>query len=41
VIGEALTGFQGALESQDPRLIADAREGLTGLLDEIDAHSPL
>jgi molecular chaperone HscC len=41
VIGQALTEFQGALEKQDPRLIADAREALTGLLDQIDAHSPL
>lgn len=41
VIGQALTEFQGALEKQDPRIIADAREGLTRLLDEIDAHSPL
>jgi molecular chaperone HscC len=41
VIGEGLTEFQGALDRQDPRRIADAREGLTRLLDEIDAHSPL
>ena len=41
VIGQALTEFQGALEKQDPRLIADAREALGGLLDQIDATSPL
>ncbi len=41
IIGQGLTEFQGALEKQDPRIIADAREGLTRLLDEIDAHSPL
>ncbi len=41
VIGQALTEFKGALEKQDPRIIADAREGLSRLIDEIDAHSPL
>ena len=41
VIGQALTEFQGALDSQEPRRIADAREGLARLLDEIDARSPL
>jgi molecular chaperone HscC len=41
VIGQGLTEFQGALDKQDPRIIADAREGLTRLLDEIDAQSPL
>ncbi len=41
VIGQALTEFQGALEKQDPRLIAGAREALIGLLDQIDAASPL
>lgn len=41
VIGHALTQFQGALEKQDPRLIADARDALGQLLDEIDAQSPL
>ncbi|HEY6964488.1 MAG TPA: molecular chaperone HscC, partial [Erythrobacter sp.] len=41
VIGHALTQFQGALEKQDPRLIADARDALGQLLDEIDTHSPL
>jgi molecular chaperone HscC len=41
IIGQALTDFQGALEKQDPRIIADAREGLTRLLDQIDAQSPL
>lgn len=37
----ALTEFKGALEKQDPRIIAEAREGLARLLDETDAHSPL
>ncbi len=41
VIGQGLTDFKGALEKQDPRIIADAREGLGQLIDEIDAHSPL
>jgi len=41
VIGQGLTDFKGALEKQDPRIIADAREGLGRLLDEVDAHSPL
>ena len=41
VIGQGLTEFQGALDKQDPRIIADARDGLTRLLDEIDAASPL
>ena len=40
-IGRALTEFQGALEKQDPRLIADAREALGNLLDQLDASSPL
>ena len=41
IIGQGLTEYQGALDKQDPRLIADARDGLTRLLDEIDAHAPL
>lgn len=41
VIGQGLTEFQGALEKQDPRLIADAREGLGQLLDHIEANPPL
>jgi molecular chaperone HscC len=41
IIGQRLTEFQGALDKQDPRIIADAREGLSRLLDEIDAQSPL
>ncbi len=40
-IGRALTEFQGALEKQDPRIIADAREALGNLLDQLDANSPL
>ncbi len=41
VIGQGLTEFQGALDKQDPRIIADAREGLGRLLDEIEANPPL
>ncbi len=41
MIGQGLTDFKGALEKQDPRIIADAREGLGRLIDEIDAYSPL
>lgn len=40
-IGQFLIDFRGALEKQDPRLIADAREKLTGLLDELEANPPL
>jgi molecular chaperone HscC len=41
VIGQGLTEFQGALDKQDPRIIADAREGLGNLLDHIEANPPL
>lgn len=41
IIGGMLTEFQGALEKQDPRLIADARDSLARLLDEIEANPPL
>ncbi len=41
VIGGMLTEFQGALEKQDPRLIADARDNLGRLLNEIEANPPL
>lgn len=41
VIGQALTEFQGALDKQDPRLIADAREALRGLIDHVEANPPL
>lgn len=41
VIGQGLTEFLGALEKQDPRLIADARDGLGKLLDHIEANPPL
>ena len=41
VIGQGLTEFQGALDKQDPRIIADAREGLGNLLDQIEANPPL
>lgn len=40
-IGQALTEFQGALDKQDPRIIADARDALGGLLDQIEANPPL
>jgi molecular chaperone HscC len=41
VIGGMLTQYQGALEKQDPRIIADAREALRDLLDQLDANAPL
>lgn len=41
IIGQGLTEFQGALDKQDPRLIADAREGLGQLLDHIEANPPI
>ena len=41
MIGGLLTELLGALEKQDPRLIADARDNLARLLDEIDANPPL
>ena len=41
VIGQLLTEYQGALEKQDPRIIADARDGLAKLLDQLDANPPL
>lgn len=41
VIGGLLTEFQGALEKQDPRMIADAREALGKLIDEIEANPPI
>ena len=41
IIGQGLTEFQGALDKQDPRIIADAREGLGKLLDHIEANPPL
>lgn len=40
-IGQALTEFQGALDKQDPRIIADAREALGQLIDQIEANPPL
>lgn len=41
IIGQGLTEFQGALDKQDPRIIADARVGLGKLLDHIEANPPL
>lgn len=41
IIGEWITGFEGALASQDPRRIVDARSALTQNLDAIDASAPL
>ncbi|MHA7820442.1 MAG: Hsp70 family protein [Erythrobacter sp.] len=40
-IGHHLIDFKGALEKQDPRLIADAREKLSQLLDELEANPPV
>ena len=41
IIGQALTGYKGALEKQDPRLIAEARDALVKLLDHLVSTSPL
>lgn len=41
VIGQWITMFEGALEKQDPREIADAREQLTANLDRLEEYSPL
>ncbi len=40
-IGRFLLDYKGALEKQDKRLIADAREKLTQLLDELEANPPV
>ncbi len=40
-IGQWLTEFKGALEKQDPRLIAEARDALVKVLDELEGNSPL
>ncbi|MEM8725051.1 MAG: Hsp70 family protein [Pseudomonadota bacterium] len=40
-IGQWLTEFKGALEKQDPRLIAEARDALVKVLDEMEGNSPL
>lgn len=40
-IGRWITDFAGALDSQDPRRIADARAALAAQLDELDRTSPL
>ncbi|WP_159977162.1 MULTISPECIES: Hsp70 family protein [unclassified Novosphingobium] len=41
MIGHWITQFAGALDTQDPRRIADARDFLAGHLGEIDTSSPL
>ncbi|HUD30283.1 MAG TPA: molecular chaperone HscC [Novosphingobium sp.] len=41
MIGHWITEFAGALDTQDPRRIADARDFLATRLDEIDSASPL
>ncbi|WP_209349195.1 Hsp70 family protein [Pontixanthobacter sp. CEM42] len=40
-IGGWITAFKGALDKQDPRIIADARKQLLAALDEIEANPPL
>ncbi|MBX7494229.1 molecular chaperone HscC [Qipengyuania sp. 1NDW9] len=40
-IGRSLDNFKAALEKQDPRVIADARESLLRLIDEIEANPPI
>jgi molecular chaperone HscC len=40
-IGQVITQFEGALDKQDPRLIADAREQMIAFLDTIEAYQPL
>lgn len=40
-IGQMLTQFKGALEKQDPRVIAEARDALVKVLDEFEGSSPL
>ncbi len=41
MIGALLTELKGALEKQDPRIIANAREALGKLIDELEANPPL
>lgn len=40
-IGQWLTEFKGALDKQDPRVIADAREKLVEVLDRLEANPPI
>lgn len=40
-IGQWITEFQGALDKQDPRIIAEARAQLLTALDELEGNSPL
>ena len=40
-IGHWITEFQGVLDKQDPRVIADARESLLEALDRLEADPPL
>ncbi|HQS69361.1 MAG: molecular chaperone HscC [Novosphingobium sp. 28-62-57] len=41
VVGDRTSQFVAALDSQDPRRIADAAADLSGLLDMLEAHPPL
>lgn len=41
IVGQWITGFLAALDSQDPRAIAEAAEALTTNLDQLDAEAPL
>ena len=41
MIGHWITRFDGALDTQDPRRITEARESLNRMLDEIEGSAPL
>jgi len=41
MVGERTLAFTSALDSQDPRRIADAADSLAGLLDMLEARPPL
>lgn len=40
-VGQWITQFDGALEKQDPRIIADVRGQLLAALDDLEANPPL
>ena len=40
-VGQCITEFEGALDQQDPRLIADARRALVANLDALEANPPI
>lgn len=41
MIGHWITRFDGALDTQDPRRITEARDSLHRMLDELEGHAPL